>query len=179
MTQNFDWTPELGSQDIYEFGAQKKVDTAYDLRVSGSFEQAGVGNTAGIIARMIPTRTPVTDAFTGYMYNSGGGSGKNAYTLTEADLVESRFDLIQHERPDGQEFSRSLLFPRANLASITGSCRADGFATETYSFRCSEVQGFATPYHDIRSVYATVRRYNGTDGRHRDDWIHTGFRVCQ
>jgi hypothetical protein len=155
MTQNFDWTPELGGQDIYELGAQKKVDTAYDLRVSGSFEQMGVGNTAGLLARMIPTRVAATDAFTGYVYNSGGGSGKNAYTFTEADLVESRFDLIQHERPDGKDYTRSTLFPRVSLATISGSARADGFATETYAFRGSEVIGFIDPYHDIRSIPAT------------------------
>lgn len=160
MTQNFDWTPELGAQDIYELGSQKKVDTAYDLRVSGSFEQNGVGNTAGILARMIPTRTAATDAFTGYVYNSGGGSGKNGYTFTEADLVETRFDLIQHERPDGKDYTRSLHFPRCNLASISGSCRSDGFASETFSFNCSEVNGFVDPYHDLRSIYAT--RTSGT-----------------
>jgi hypothetical protein len=175
MTQNFDWTPELGAQDIYELGSQKKVDTAYDLRVSGSFEQNGVGNTAGILARMIPTRVASTDAFTGYKYASGGGSGKNGYTLTEADLVESRFDLIQHERPDGKDFSRSLLFPRANLATISGSCRADGFASETYAFRCSEVQGFIDPYHDIRSIYAT--RTSGTAAL-MSDTAMTGYTLA-
>lgn len=155
MVQSFDWAPELGATDIYEMGNRDKVDTAYDLRTSGSIEFASIGNTAGILARIIPSRNATTDAFLGYQYNSGGASGKNAYTFTEADLVETRFDIIQHERPDSKTFSRSLWLPRQTLASLSGSARADGFATESMTFRGADVVGFNNPYHDVRAIPAT------------------------
>jgi hypothetical protein len=175
MVSSFDWTPDLSPQDIYEFGNQAKVDTSLELRTSGTIEFGSIGNTAGILARMIPSRDAVTGAFGGYMYNSGGANGKNGYTLTEADLAETRFDLIQHERPNSKSFSRSLWFPRCSLASMTGGARADGFATESYAFRGADLGGFNTPYHDIRSIPAV--RASGTTAQLADSAM-TGYTLA-
>lgn len=153
LVQSFDWAPDLGATDVFEFGNLGKVDTAYDLKASGSLGLLSAGNSAGLLARMLPKYT--TGAFQGYQYNSGGASGKNGYSFTEADIAQTRFDLIQHERPDQQAFSRSLWFPRCQLATLSGSARADGFAEETYSFQSGDVVGFNTPYHDVRSIPAT------------------------
>jgi hypothetical protein len=155
FVQSFDWAPELQAQEITELGNFDKLDTSYELRTSGSMEFASIGNTAGILARMLPNRN-ASDAFLGYQFNSGGAGGKNAYTFTEADLIETRFDLIQHERPDSRLFTRSLWLPRCQLASISGSARADGFASESMTFSGSDVVGFNTPYQDIRAIPATV-----------------------
>lgn len=155
FVQSFDWAPDLSAQEITELGNFDKLDTAYDMRTSGSIEFNSIGNTPGILARMIPARD-ASDKFLGYKFDAAGGSGKNAYTFTEADLVETRFDLIQHERPNGKTFSRALWLPRCQLASISGSARSDGFASETMAFSGSDIVGFNTPYHDIRAIPATV-----------------------
>lgn len=175
MVSSFDWTPDLSPQDIYEFGSQSKLDTSLELRVNGTIEFGSIGNTAGILARMIPSRDAVTGAFGGYLYNSGGANGKNGYTITEADLAETRFDLIQHERPNSKSFSRSLWFPRCSLASMSGSARADGAATESYTFRGADLAGFNTPYHDIRSIPAT--RASGTTAQLADTAM-TGYTLA-
>lgn len=154
LVGSFDWSPNFNAQDVFEMGTTTKIDTAFELETSGSFEMASVGNTAGLLARMQVTRDG-SGNFTGWTYNSGGANLKNGYSFIQDDLAELKFDLIMHEKPDQKTFSRSLYLPQCFLTGLSGRVDTNGMATETYNFSGSFVAGFNTPYHDIRSVGAT------------------------
>lgn len=159
LVSSFDWSPNFNAQDVFEMGTTTKIDTSMELETSGSFEMSSVGNTAGLLARMKVMRDG-TGAFTGYMYDAAGASGKNGYTLTQDDMNELKFDVIMHEKPDQKTFSRSLYLPQCYLTGMSGRIDANGAATETYNFAGQFVTGFTAPFHDIRSVSAT--RTSGT-----------------
>jgi hypothetical protein len=159
LVNSFDWSPSFNAQDIFEMGTSTKIDTAMELETSGSFDMTSVGNTAGLLARMKVTRD-ASGNFTGWLYNSGGASLKNAYTFIQDDLAELKFDIIMHEKPDQKTFTRSLYLPQCFLTGLSGRVDAQGMASETYNWSGSFVAGFTSPYHDIRSIGAT--RTSGT-----------------
>lgn len=171
LVSSFDWSPNFNAQDIFEMGTTTKIDTAFELETSGSFEMTSVGNSAGLLARMQVTRD-VSGNFTGWTYNSGGAGLKNGYSFIQDDLSELKFDLIMHEKPDQKAFSRSLYLPQCFLTGLSGRIDTSGMATETYNFAGSFVAGFNTPYHDIRSVGAT--RTSNTTATLLDTAVATG-----
>lgn len=154
LVSSFDWSPSFNAQDIFEMGNTTRIDTATELETSGSFEMSAVGNTAGLLARMKVTRDG-SGNFTGWLYNSGGASLKNGYTLIQDDLAEMRFDLIMHEKPNQKDFTRSVYLPQCFLTGLSGRVDTNGNATETYNWSGLFVAGFNTPFHDIRSIGAT------------------------
>jgi hypothetical protein len=154
LVQSSDLAPNFGAQDINELGRIERVDTAYELESSGSFTLESSGGMAGLLARMLPTRT--ASAFTGFLYSGAGAStNKNAYTITEADVHELQFDIVQYEQPDQANFTRSVVVPRAFPATITGRLDANGMGTETINWQAQELYGFDTPYHDVIMTTAT------------------------
>lgn len=159
LVTSFDWSPSFNAADIFEMGNSGKVDTALEIETSGSFEMSSVGNTAGLFARMKVVRDG-SGNFTGYLYNSGGASGKNGYTFTQDDLAELRFDLILHEKTDQKTFNRSVYLPQCFLTGMSGKVDTNGMASESYNWQGAFVTGFPAPYHDIRAVAAT--RTSGT-----------------
>lgn len=160
LVSSFDWSPNFNAADVFEMGNTSKLDTATELETSGSFSLTSCGNTAGLLARMAVNRDG-SNNFLGFTYDAsvGGGSGaskgRNAYTFTQDDLTEMRFDLIMHEKPNQKTFSRSLYLPGAFLTGISGRVDTQGLATETYNFAGSFVVGLNDPYHDVQSVPAT------------------------
>lgn len=154
MVQSFDWSPNMNAQDVYELGKTAKVATSLELETSGSMELNSVGGLAGFLARMIVDRD-VDGTFLGYKYDPSGGSGKNGYTFTEADLVEATFDIVMHEKADQKNFNRSLVLPRCFLTTLSGRADANGNATETVNFQGDFVLGLTDPYHDVRAIPAT------------------------
>jgi hypothetical protein len=154
MVQSHEVSVNMNAQDIYELGRTTKVDTALEVETSGSFELDSIGNTAGLLARMTVKRNDSTGAFEGYLYS--GSSNKNNYLFTEADLVDSQFDLVVYEKPDQLNWSRSMWLPRCFVTQISGRADAAGIATETYQWGGQDLVGFDTPYHDIIAVPCTV-----------------------
>lgn len=152
LVQSEDWQPDFNPQDIMELGNNTRVDTSYDLETNGTLTMKASGNTAGLLARMKVQRT--SGAFTGYEY--APGTSKNAYSFTQSDLAEMQFDICMHEKPDQVNFSRSVWIPRCFLSEFSGSAEAGGDQTETFTWKGQFGLGFKTPYHDIRSVPATV-----------------------
>lgn len=155
LVQSFSWTPNLGNDPDFELGNHEKVGDSYEGDVAASLTVKSTGGLPGLLAKIIEKRS-AADAFQGYQYNSGGGSGKNGYTFTQDDFAYTRADLILHERPDGKTFSRSTWLPRMQLSSLSGSVSATGAATETFNFSGSDDVGAPTPFHDVRSIPATV-----------------------
>lgn len=160
MVQSFDWAPAFNTQDIFELGRTTKVASAQELETNGSFEVLSIGGTPGLLARMLVERT-ASGVFTGYMYDQGGAGGKNAYTITEADLTEASFDIICHERSNQTVYDRSTVLPRCFLTSIAGRAEAGGQASETFNFGGDFVVGMPDPYHDVRAIPA-VRTTSST-----------------
>ena len=170
MVQSSDWSPNFNAQDIYEMGKQTKLTTAMELETSGTIEVQSIGGLPGILARMIVARAGGN--VTGYMYASGGtagvnvsggASGKNSYSITEANLTEAVFDLTIHERTDQLAFDRSTVLPRCFLASVSGRADANGQASETINWQGDFVAGCPSPYHDVRTVAAIISAVgNGT-----------------
>lgn len=154
MIQNHEAQANTNPEEIFELGRTSKVDTSFELETQGSFDVIAIGNTAGLMARMMPVRNPTTLAFSGMRFS--GASNKNAYCFTEADMTEMQFDLVVHERPDQKSFSRSHWYPRCFVQNISGRADAAGNATETFQWGGNFLATFNTPYHDIVSVFATV-----------------------
>lgn len=154
LVQSEDWNPNFNVVDINELGNTGRVDAAIETETSGSWEMMASGGIAGLIARMVPKRT--NGSFVGYLYSgTGAGSTKNGYTITEADIVETQFDLVVHERPDQVNYSRSSYIPRAFLASVSGRVDAAGLGTDSVTWMAQEGYGFDTPYHDIVALPLT------------------------
>jgi hypothetical protein len=154
LVQSADWSPNFNAQDIYELGQTGKVDASMELETSGSFDTITAGGMPGILARMMVKRNGSGD-FQGSEYASGGANGKNAYTWTEANLKECVFDLLQHEKPDQLNFTRTVVFPRCFLTNFSFRLDAAGQGSETFNWAGDYVFGANTPYHDIRSIHAT------------------------
>jgi len=155
MVQSEDWSPNFNAEDIFEMGQEARIDTASELELAGSLEVQSIGGTPGLLARAIVQRSASGD-FTGYLFDAGGGGGENAYTLTQTDFKEAEFDLVMHERPDRVSYTRSVVFPRCFVASISGRADANGSASETVNWQNDFVIGLDTPYHDCRAIPATV-----------------------
>lgn len=154
LVQSSDLAPNFGAQDINELGRISRVDTAYELETSGSFNVESSGNTAGLLARMLPVRS--AGAFQKFLYSgAGAGTNKNAYTITQNDVSELQFDIVQYEKPDQINFTRAVVVPRAFPASITGRLDANGMGSETVNWQAQEMYGFDTPYHDVVITAAT------------------------
>jgi len=154
MVQSIDYTPNFNAQDIYELGNTAKVDTALETEYTGTIELMDTGALPGLLARMKPVRDSA-GVPTGILYASGGASGKNAYTITQTDMSEMIFDLLLHERTDQVYFNRSVYIARAFLTSFSGRAAADGVGSCTLNFASDFVGGFDSPYHDVRSYFAT------------------------
>jgi hypothetical protein len=154
MVQNHDAQINTNPEEIFELGRTSKIDTALELDAQGSFELVSIGNTAGLLARMIPVRNPSTQVFSGYLYS--GNSNKNSYCVDEGDVVECQFDLAVYERPDQVNFTRSFWYPRCFLTQISGRAEAAGNARETYNWRGTFVTALNAPYHDIATSPCTV-----------------------
>lgn len=153
LVSSVDWTPAFNAEDIFELGTTTKIDNTIELETSGSMELSAIGNTAGLLARMI-VRRDVNGVFVGYRYDSGSASGKNAYTWTQDDLAEIRFDVLVHEKTEQKLFNRTLVLPHCYLTTFSGRADANGRATETYNFAGTFAVGLQTPYHDVRSIPA-------------------------
>lgn len=161
LVQNFNWQPNFGAQDIFELGRRTRVDTAYELETSGSFEILGHGATAGLLARMAVQRDG-TGKFTGYAYDPAGPNGKNNYTFTEADFKDLRFDLVVHEKTDQTNYDRAVWLPACALTSMSGRFDANGLASETYNWQGSFAEIFPAPFHDIANVVCKRGTLAGT-----------------
>lgn len=158
MVQSDDFTADEQLQDIYEFGRTTKVDASMELETSGTLEMISIGNTASLLARMVPLRDS-SDVFLGYVYS--GISNKNNYCFSEGDITEAQFDMVVYEQPDQAHFTRSFWFPRCFVTRITGRADANGNATETYQWAGQDLVTFESPFHDIIASPATV-----TDSTH-------------
>ena len=152
MVQTHEVQAQTNATDVFELGRTTKVDTALELETSGSLELLSIGNTAGMLARMVVKRT--AGAFVGFFYSGAGN--KNNYCFTEADLVDAQFDLVVYEKPDQLTFTRSMWLPRCFLTTISGRAEAGGLASETYSWGGQDLVGLETPYHDIIATPCTV-----------------------
>jgi hypothetical protein len=153
LVQSEDWNPTFNATDINELGNVARVDTSIEVEASGSLEMMSAGGLPGFLARTIPKRT--NGSFIGYLYSGTASGNKNAYTITEADIVECQFDLVIHERPDQVNFSRSTYVPRAYLKSVSGRIDSAGMGSETSQWESQQSYGFDTPYHDIVAVPLT------------------------
>lgn len=159
LVQNFEYSPALNAEDVFELGNQARVDTSFEYEATGSFELMDSGALPGILARAIVQRD-ASNIPTGYMFSSGGAGGKNAYTITEADLKEVMFDLLEHERTEAALFNRSFVMPRCFLTGISGRADVNGMASVSLNFANDFAYGAPSPYQDQRSIRCT--RSSGT-----------------
>ena len=154
LVQNFNWAPNFNAQDVFELGRTTRLDTLMELETSGSFELSSSGNLAGLIARMKPTYT--SNQFTGYAYApAASGTGVNAYTFTQDNLADLKFDIIQHEKTEQLNFDRSTYLACCYPTSFAGRVDATGMAMDTVNWAGLYVVGFPTPFHDVRAVPCT------------------------
>lgn len=154
LAQSVEYTPNMNAQDIMELGNTGKVDTAMEFELTGSIELMDAGALPGLFARMNLVRN-ASGVPTGYQYASGGAGGKNAYTLTQADMDEMIFDLLLHEKPDQVNFGRSVYIPRCFMTSFNGRAQADGMSSATVNYAADFLAGFDSPFHDVKSYFAT------------------------
>jgi hypothetical protein len=161
LVQNFSWQPNFNAQDIFELGKRVRVDTAYELETSGSFEILGHGAMPGLLARMAVQRN-AQGRFTGYLFDAAGAGGRNAYTLTEASFRDLRFDLVLHEQTDQATFDRSVWLPACTVTSVSGRFDANGTASETYNWAGQFAEIFPHPFHDVASVPCVLGVTAGT-----------------
>lgn len=153
LVSSVDWTPVFNAEDVNELGTTTKIDTTFELETNGSMELSAIGNTAGLLARMI-VRRDASGNFLGYFYDSGSASGRNGYTWTQNDLAEIRFDVLIHEKTEQKDFNRTLILPHCYLTTFSGRADANGRATETYNFAGTFAVGLQKPYHDARAIPA-------------------------
>lgn len=175
LVQNFEYSPALNAEDVFELGNPNRVDTSFEYEATGSFELLDSGALPGILARAIIQRDS-SNVPTGYMYASGGANGKNAYTISEADLEEVMFDLIEHERTDFGNFNRSFVMPRCFLTGISGRADTNGMASVTLNFANDFAFGAPTPYHDQKSVRCV--RSSGTTITTTPLTLWTGYAIA-
>lgn len=175
LVQNLDYQTNFNAQDVNEMGNTAKLATEKELEVTGSFVVNASGALPGILARMTVKRNPSTGAFLGYQYASGGAGGMNAYTITEADINEVIFDLLEHERTDSVIFNRTTVFPRSFLTGISCRVDANGRGQTTINFAGDYLFGAVAPFHDIKSYYAT--RTTGTSATIQDSPVLTNHTV--
>lgn len=156
LVQNFNWAPNFNAQDVNELGRTTRLDTLMELETSGSFELASSGNLAGLIARMKVKNNVSTGAFEGFDYApTASGTGINAYSYTQDDLANLKFDLVQHEKTEQKNFDRSTYLGCCYPTTFTGRVDANGMAMDTVNWAGLFVVGFPKPFHDVRSVPCT------------------------
>ncbi len=151
LVQNFNWQPNFNAQDIFELGRRTRVDTAYELETSGSFELLASGATSSLLARMAVQRDG-TGKFIGYAYDPAGPNGKNNYTFNEGDFKDLRFDLVLHEKTDQTSYDRAWWLPACSLTTMSGRYDANGLASETYNWAGNFAEAFTGVFHDIANV---------------------------
>lgn len=154
LVQDLDYTTNFNAQDVNEMGNTARLDTEKEIEVQGSFTINASGALPGLLARMAIKRNATTKAFEGYVYASGGAEGKNGYTFTETDVNEIIFNLLEHERPDSNTFSRTVAIPRAFLTGLSCRVDANGRGQTTVNFAGDYHFGAQNPYHDIRVLHA-------------------------
>lgn len=107
-----------------------------------------VSNTATVLTVATWTAPDATS-----VYQITGGN--NGYTLTQTDLRECVFDVIEIEKSDQLNYDRAVVLPRCFLTSLSGRADANGNATETMNFSGDFVVGAPSPFHVVRSVPGT------------------------
>ncbi len=116
----------------------------------------GAGQSRTITANTTTTITTLAWGVTPdntTVYTIGGGN--NGYTLTQTDLRECVFDIIEVEKTDQLHYDRAVILPRCFLTTLSGRADANGNATETMNFAGDFVIGAPSPYHVVRSIPAT------------------------
>lgn len=154
LVQNFNWAPNFNAQEVNELGRTTRLETLMELETSGSFELASSGNLAGLIARMKVKTNAGTGAFEGFTYApTASGTLVNAYSHTQDDLANLRFDIVQHEKTEQTVFDRSTYLACCYPTTFTGRVDANGMAMDTVNWAGQYVVGFPKPFHDVRAVH--------------------------
>lgn len=153
LVQNFNWAPNFNAQDVNELGRTTRLETLMELETSGSFELASSGNLAGLIARMKIKQN--LGQFDGFDYApTASGTMVNAYSYTQDDLANLKFDILLHEKTEQTNFNRSTYLACCYPTTFTGRVQANGMAMDSVNWAGLFVVGFPSPYHDARAVPA-------------------------
>lgn len=166
--QSFDWDPSFNEEYFEELGNPLYAAQAITPEVSGSFEITATGGTVYLLKRMIYTLDTATGEFEGYKAGLPGSSTLgNDGTIREVDLELAVFDLIEAKKAN-EAFTRSVVLPRAHLASIAWSASADGTATQTVNFEGDLAEVYRGTKRDILTLPA--ERLDATTIELADEW---------
>lgn len=147
--QSFDWDPTFNEEYFEQLGDDTYMGYAIAPEVSGSFEMGATGSTVAFLKRMINRFD--NDEYNGYM---AGTVADNAGTIRGRDLEYTVFDLIEAKKAN-EQFTRSLLLPRAHLSTLSFSMDTTGRATETYSFEGDLAEVYRNATRDISTIPVT------------------------
>lgn len=151
---NFNWDGRFNEEQVQEIGTDAYAATTITPEVAGSFEATAVGNTVGILKRMIQKFNASTGAFEGYLAGydpDEAGFGNEVGTVRSKDLEKAVFDLIEKKKPN-ETFSRATVLPRAHLSSLAIRADANGMGMETYNFEGDLVRAYESPYQDVIAI---------------------------
>lgn len=146
--QNLDLDPIFNEEYMVEFGNRNFTAVSLLPETRGSFEVSATGSIPAMLARMIYNYNTQT-----YLFDPT--TKGNVFTMTEADLENAVFDVINLKQP-GATFTDATLVPNAQLEELTLRVDANGLGTETYRFVAQLQEAFYTPYHDMVSVPCTT-----------------------
>lgn len=146
--QNLSLDPRFNEEYYSEMGNANFTDVSNQPETGGSFDTTATGSVAAMLARMNYNYTTQTYQFDPTVKG-------NTYTITETDLENTIFDLINLKQP-GLTFSQATLVPNSQLTSLSLRVDSTGTGTESYSFDASLQEELYKPYQDLVSVPMTT-----------------------
>lgn len=146
--QNLSLDPRFNEEYYSEMGNANFTDVSRQPETGGSFDVTATGSIAAMLARM-------NYNYTTQSYQFDPSTKGNTYTLTEVDMENLIFDLINLKQP-GLTFSQASLVPNAQLNSVSFRVDSNGTGSESYSFDAALQEEFYKPYHDMVSIPMTT-----------------------
>lgn len=142
--QNLSTDPTFNEEYYTELGNVNYTAQSRNPETAGSFEVTATGSLPSILARMLYNYSTQT-----YMFDPA--TKGNAFTISEVDLENLIFDLIDLKQP-GQTFATAELIPNCQVSQISIRVDATGTGSETINFEAALQEGYYKPYQDMISI---------------------------
>jgi hypothetical protein len=142
--QNLSLDPRFNEEYYTELGNINYTAQSRQPETEGSFEITSTGSLAAVLARMLYNYT--TQAYLFDPVTKG-----NTFTITENDMDEMIFDLLNLKRP-GDAFTDCTFVPGAQLTDLSLRVDSTGTGSESFRFVGNLQEAMYKPYHDLVSI---------------------------
>lgn len=150
--QNFNYTPQMSSEDIREMGSDDLVETVVDPYIPVDISMtANCWGTVDLWSQLMGEKA-TSDA----LY-SGATADRNDFTINEDDIRNQCVDFIQQVRNNtNDDCENTVWFPNAYLNSASLSYSVDGVGTEEFTFTSDTERHLLNTY---KESYVAIGTY--------------------